>query len=343
MALALLTGCGVSGARQGGASAVNEPMPEQWALSNDGSFHQLLPQRYVDEPDDPRQTGSSAEPVPAAAGIDINVKEAWSLFDGGSRDVVIAMVDTGIDYTHEELRKALWTNAGEIPENNVDDDGNGYVDDVHGWNFCDDSNQIYVSREADDHGTHGAGTITASSDNETGFFGIVDSDHVKIMSVKVLKETGAKGSPEMVARAIRYAEENGASICNVSLGLPEDDPALYQAIANSSMLFVAAAGNNGTDDDVTPCYPASYDLDNIISVANLNYNGALHYTSNFGAVSVDLAVPGSYIFSTMPENYYDYMTGTSMAAPMVTAAAAMLYSYHADITLADVKEISSLP
>lgn len=159
------------------------------------------------------------------------------------------------------------------------------------------------------------------------------------MSVKVLKELGASVSTESVVQAIQYAEANGASICNISLGTSYDEPALYQAIADSSMLFVVAAGNDGTNNDDIPCYPASYELDNIISVANLNYNGALHHTSNYGAVSVDLAAPGSYIFSTVSENYYDYMTGTSMAAPMVTAAAAMLYSYHGDITLADVREI----
>lgn len=330
--LALLTGCGANS-----PAAQKDVMPQQWALSNDGSFHQLLPQQYVDEPGGSQQT--PAEPVPAAAGIDINVKKAWSLYDGGSRDVVIALIDTGIDYTNEELREAIWTNPGEIPDNNVDDDGNGYVDDVHGWNFCDDNNQLHVDGKADDHGTHEAGTIAASSDNGTGFRGIVNSDHIKIMSVKVLKELGASVSTESVVQAIQYAEANGASICNISLGTSYDEPALYQAIADSSMLFVVAAGNDGTNNDDTPCYPASYELDNIISVANLNYNGALHHTSNYGAVSVDLAAPGSYIFSTVSESYYDYMTGTSMAAPMVTAAAAMLYSHHEDITLADVREI----
>lgn len=337
VALALLAGCGASGGQR--SLTMDEPLPQQWALFNDGSFHQLLPQQYIEESDGSRKTDSPAEPVSAVAGIDINVKEAWSIYDGGSRDVVIALIDTGIDYTHPELQGAIWTNAGEIPGNNVDDDGNGYVDDVYGWNFCDDSNQIYINPKADDHGTHAAGTIAASSDDGTGFCGIVDSDHVKIMSVKVLEELNYKVSIESVIQAIRYAEANGASICNLSLGTSKNDPALYQAIAESSMLFVIAAGNDGTNNGGTPCYPASYDLDNIISVANLNYNGTLHPSSNYDAVSVDLAAPGTQIFSTMPENYYEYMTGTSMAAPMVTAAAAMLYSYHADITLDDVKEI----
>lgn len=220
----------------------------------------------------------------------------------------------------------------------MDDDGNGYVDDVHGWNFCDDSNQVYTSSTADRHGTHEAGIMAASSGNGTGFYGIADSKRVKIMSLKVLD--GFDGaSAELIIQAIRYAEANGASICNISLATSDDDLALYRTIAESSMLFVMAAGNAGSDNDIIPDCPSSYELDNIISVANLNYNGTLHRTSNYGAVSEDVAAPGSYIFSTVPENGYDYMTGTSMAAPMVAAAAAMLYSYHADITLADVKEI----
>jgi subtilisin family serine protease len=142
-----------------------------------------------------------------------------------------------------------------------------------------------------------------------------------------------------VIQAIQYAQANGASICNLSLGNSTDDRALYRVMANSPMLFVVAAGNDGTSADTTPSYPACYDLDNIISVANLNYDGTLHYSSSYGVVSVDLAAPGSYILSTTPDNGYGFMTGTSMAAPMVTAAAAMVYSYYGDITLADVKEI----
>lgn len=172
-----------------------------------------------------------------------------------------------------------------------------------------------------------------------GIAGIVQSDHVKIMVLKALGGSNGSGTTDSIIRAIQYAEANGASICNLSLGSSTNDRALYQAIAGSSMLFVVAAGNDGADTDVSLGYPASYGLDNIISVANLNYDGALHDSSNCGAVSVDLAAPGSYILSITPGNGYSYMTGTSMAAPMVTAAAAMVYSYYADITLADVKEI----
>ncbi len=336
----------------------------QWALSNDGSFQmeekqnrypvyespfgtpyapwQWIMPNFIGTPGGFRRSGfsaTSAEQISAEPGIDINVEDAWALYDGGSRDVVIALIDTGIDYTHEDLQDVIWTNTGEIPGNNVDDDGNGYVDDVYGWNFYNNNNRVYVSSTDDSHGTHGAGTIAASADNGIGISGITNSDHVKIMSLKALGGSDGSGSTASIIRAIQYAEANGASICNLSLGSSTNDRALYQAIANSSMLFVVAAGNDGADTDTNPCYPASYELDNIISVANLNYNGALHYSSNYGTTSVDLAAPGSYILSTTPGNNYSYMTGTSMAAPMVTAAAAMLYSYYDDITLADVKDI----
>lgn len=341
---------------------------QQWALSNDGTFHMEEQKNQYPVYDTPFGTPSasgqwtmpqnrgttggipgsfrrqsyvsaaSTAQTAAVAGIDINAKEAWAVYDGGSQDVIIALIDTGVDYTHEDLQNVIWVNEDEIPGNGIDDDGNGYIDDVYGWNFYSNNNQVYVGSE-DSHGTHGAGTIAAQANNGVGIAGIVQSDHVKIMVLKALGGSDGSGTTASVIQAIQYAEANGASICSLSLGSSTNDRALYQAISNSSMLFVVAAGNDGADTDASPCYPASYDLDNIISVANLNYDGTLHDSSNYGAVSVDLAAPGSYILSTTPGDGYSYMTGTSMAAPMVTAAAAMVYSYYTDITLADVKEI----
>ena len=159
------------------------------------------------------------------------------------------------------------------------------------------------------------------------------------MPVKALGGSEGSGTTASLIAAIQYAEASGASICNLSLASNQDDRALYQAIANSKMLFIVAAGNDSANTDLSPTYPASYNLDNILSVANLSYNGTLHSTSNYGATSVDLAAPGTSILSTTPNNSYSYMTGTSMAAPMVTAAAAMVYTHFDGITLADVKEI----
>lgn len=340
------------------ALSTSDPLVgEQWALDNDGSFHlEEQENRYpvfddpFDMPSAPWQwiapwwmwsAGSSTAgsiQVQAVPGIDIGLADAWRLYDGGSRDVVVALVDTGIDYTHEDLAGRIWTNTDEIPGNGIDDDGNGYVDDVYGWNFYSGTNDVYVGTE-DAHGTHGAGTIAANAGNGVGIAGIVQSDHVKVMAVKALGGSDGSGTTASIIQAIQYAEANGAQICNLSLGSSQNDPALYRTIASSKMLFVVAAGNDGTDLETAPSYPASYDLDNLIAVANIRYDGELDPTSSYGAASVDLAAPGSYILSTTPGNTYSYMTGTSMAAPMVSAAAAMVYSAFPKATLADVKDI----
>ena len=340
------------------ALSTSDPLlGEQWALDNDGSFQLEEQENRYPVFDDPFEMpsapwqwiapwwmwsagGSTAGSiqVQAVPGIDIGLAEAWGLYDGGSRDVVVALVDTGIDYTHEDLAGRIWTNVDEIPGNGIDDDGNGYVDDVYGWNFYSDTNDVYVGTE-DAHGTHGAGTIAANADNGTGIAGIVQSDRVKVMAVKALGGSDGSGTTASIIQAIQYAEANGAQICNLSLGSSQNDPALYRTMASSDMLFVVAAGNDGTDLETAPSYPASYDLDNLIAVANIRYDGELDPTSSYGAASVDLAAPGSYILSTTPGNTYSYMTGTSMAAPMVSAAAAMVYSAFPKATLADVKDI----
>ena len=152
------------------------------------------------------------------------------------------------------------------------------------------------------------------------------------------------GSPSAVINAIHYAEQNGASICNLSMGTTGYSEELAQTIKNSHMLFVVSCGNGGIsglgyNTDVYPVYPASLPYDNVISVANILFDGSLSKDSNYGAASVDIAAPGTYILSTIPDNSYGYMSGTSMAAPMVTGVAAMLYSYRTDISLADVKNI----
>lgn len=333
---------------------------DQWALSNDGSFRidesdGRFPVLSVPfgqaEPESRPQNdmiaaagSGSASQIMSAAGIDINIETAWNLFGSGGRDVVVALIDTGVDYSHEDLAGAIWVNPGEIPGNGIDDDGNGYIDDVFGWNFYDGNNNVLPDAE-DGHGTHGAGTIGAVSNNGIGISGIVPGGRVKIMVLKALGGSEGGGKSTGLVEAIRYAEANGAVICNLSLSSDESDPAVYQAIGNSDMLFVVSAGNGsdqinpGRDIDIQPSYPASYSLDNIISVANLRFDGNLYPGSNYGASGVDLAAPGTFILSTIPGNSYGYMTGTSMAAPMVTAAAAMVYSHYPDIALADVKEI----
>lgn len=344
-------------------SVDDELAAKQWALYNDGSFYMeeqrnefpVFDMPFGDKkmpgqwqaPDNFGKPGGNyrrrsysgrASSVTAQEGIDINIDEAWDIYSDSGKEVIVAIVDTGIDYTHEDLSGNIWTNNGEIANNGIDDDGNGYVDDVYGWNFYNNSNKVYNGSE-DDHGTHGAGTIIASADNGKGIAGVVQSENVKVMSVKALGGRDGAGSTASVIQAIQYAEANGADICNLSLGTSNNDNALYQTIANSNMLFVVAAGNDSQNTDQRASYPASYDLENIISVGNLNYDGTLHYSSNYGENTVDIAVPGSYILSTTTNNGYSYMTGTSMSAPFVSGAAALIYSHYGDISLANVKEI----
>lgn len=331
----------------------------QWGLKNDGEFQLTeLKSRFTaveniydkykswkginflqPGPGDYEATVTSAQ-----TGIDIDIRPAWDLYEQApnKRSVTVAIIDTGIDTSHQELQNAIWTNPGEIDGDGIDNDGNGYVDDIHGWNFYQENNQIF-SGDEDSHGTHAAGTISASR-GTYGITGITDNNYVKLMSLKALGGLKGTGSPDSVIQAIKYAEAMGASICNLSMGTSAYSEELAQTIQNSNMLFVVSCGNGGVsglgyDTDIYPVYPASLPCGNIISVANLMFDGTLSKDSNYGAASVDIAAPGSYILSTIPENGYGFMSGTSMAAPMVTGVAAMLYSYRSDISLADVKNI----
>lgn len=343
--------------QNGNMNMDDEHFSEQWALYNDGSFKMEEEQNQFPVFETPfgvpfgphrwsnpgvpffGQAGSNTTTQTSAAGIDIQAKKAWSLYNGGKRDVVVAVIDTGVDYNHEDLKDSFWTNTKEIPNNGIDDDNNGYIDDLYGWNFYDGNNKVYASKDDDSHGTHGAGTICGSQNNGIGIAGIVNSSHVKIMVLKVLGGSDGTGTNEALLEAICYAEANGASICNMSFASTEASWKVQKAIANSAMLFVCASGNETTDIDTGGVYPAAYEYDNILSVANVASDGKLHSSSNYGKNHVDLAAPGTYILSTTPEGEYSYMSGTSMAAPMVTAAAAMLYSHYPQLTLADVREL----
>ena len=246
----------------------------------------------------------------AAAGVDINIEPAWELYDASqtNRDVVVAVIDTGADILHPDLRDSIWVNGDEIPGDGIDNDGNGYADDCFGWDFFYGDPFVFSAQSSEDtHGTHVAGTIAAGRHNG-GIAGITGSEHVKIMILKVLGTSQGIGAPEDVIAAIRYAEANGASICNLSFCSGVYSQELADTIQNSGMLFVVAAGNGdengiGLNIDQIPAYPASLPFPNVITVSNLMFDGNLDTSSNFGPESADIAAPGSYIVSTIPGGY----------------------------------------
>lgn len=296
----------------------------------------------------PLQPGSlETVTTTATAGIDINLLPAWNLYDSATdtREVTVAVIDTGANLFHPDLKDSVWTNPGEIPWDNIDNDGNGYVDDYYGWNFFYNNPFVFSGSAEDTHGTHVAGIISAKRENG-GVVGITgpingNSPKIKIMILKALGTSQGIGTPEDVVAAIRYAEANGASICNLSFCSSTYSQELADTIQASSMLFVVAAGNGdeqgiGYNIDSAPVYPASLPYDNIIVVSSLDFNGALNTSSNYGPTSTDIAAPGSYIVSTTPEGF-GFLSGTSMAAPMVTGTAALLYSYHPDFSLQDIR------
>lgn len=235
-------------------------------------------------------------------------------------EVIVAVIDSGVDYTHEDLADQMWINPGEDPTTPGDDDGNGWANDVYG---IDCVNEDADPMDDNGHGTHVAGTIAATPDNGKGVLGA--APNVKVMALKFLGEDGTGYTSDAI-QCLEYAVANGAHITNNSWGGPSYSQALYDAIAEArekNQLFVAAAGNDASDDDLKPHYPASYALDNVISVAATDREDRLAGFSNHGATSVDLAAPGVGILSTVPGGYGFY-SGTSMATPHVSGAAALL-------------------
>jgi len=285
-------------------------------------------------------------------GIDMNIWGAWEnypLAKDETRTVIIAVIDTGIDYRHPDLKDHMWTNPNEIPDNGIDDDGNGYVDDIYGWDFYNNDASVchYMETENgytahpddnDNHGTHIAGIIAATANNSIGIAGVASNVNVQIMSLKIHGGSTSSGSVANAIKAIRYAESMGADICNLSWGTPNYNQSLELVIRESSMLFVTAAGNNGNNNNSTPVFPANLRLPNLISVAYIKDDGRLASDSNYGVSTVDLAAPGDNIYSTLVGSY-GYSSGSSMAAPHITGLAAMLYAYQENIYPARVKEI----
>jgi subtilisin family serine protease len=262
----------------------------------------------------------------------IRALEAWTVATGSN--FVIAVIDTGVQYTHADLAANIWTNPGEIAGNGADDDGNGYVDDVYGWDFYDNNNNPW---DKNGHGTHVAGTIGAAGNNGIGVVGV--NWQCRIMSLRFIGPRGGLTSDAIAA--VQYAVNNGARISNNSWGGGAFSAPLRDTIAwagSQGHLFIAAAGNNGRNNDSTAFYPASYNLANMINVAAIDSAGQLASFSNYGAGSVHLGAPGVSILSTYRNNGYAYADGTSMAAPHVSGAAALYWAMNSGTSMENVRQ-----
>ena len=267
------------------------------------------------------------------ADADIDAPEAWDT-QTGSSSVVIAVIDTGVDYTHPDLAGNIWTNLGEIAGNGIDDDGNGFVDDIHGYDFVNNDGD-----PMDDHyhGTHCAGTIGAVGNDNIGIVGVNWS--VSIMPVKFLSASGSGSTLDAIA-SVEYATLMGADIMSNSWGGGSYSQALEDAISaanDAKVLFVAAAGNSSSNNDTSPHYPSSYDVPNVIAVAATDRNDNKASFSCYGAASVDLGAPGVSIYSTKPDNTYGALSGTSMACPHVAGAAGLIKAQYPLLTGDEIK------
>ncbi len=273
----------------------------------------------------------------------IEARRAWSITEGDPA-VIVAVIDTGADLDHPDLAAAWWVNEGEIAGNGIDDDENGYVDDVTGWNFMGKNADV---DDLQGHGTHVAGTIGAIGNNGIGVAGVASG--VRLLPLKFLEDSGSVFD---AISAIKYAEKYGAKVINASWGSEGRSLQLKQAIAEyveaTGGVFVAAAGNESVDTDQSPRFPACYSDEGIVAVAASDGLSNLCGFSNYGAKTVDLAAPGELILSTYLGGDYAYKSGTSMATPHVAGVAALLYSSNPDFGPEIVKtillsEVDSVP
>jgi len=317
---------------------------QQWALNND-AFNE------------------------GTEGVDIAAIEAWAV-KSATPTIVVGIIDTGVDWRHPDLIDNIWQNLAEDAdgdghvleyddakgmwvfdpgdEDNIDNDGNGYTDDFIGWNFVDNNNNplAYQTNEGElqAHGTHVAGILGASGNNGIGIAGV--TWNVQMAVLKYLSDENGAGSSSNAIEAIMYAVNMGIPISNNSWGGAPYSFGLYQAILNAQNndhLFIAAAGNGGFDhiadnNDLQPFYPASYPMNNIISVASTDSNDDLSTSSNFGIASVDIAAPGVNILSCLPGANYGVLSGTSMAAPHVAGACALLWEKDQDKRFYEIKD-----
>ncbi len=323
----------------------NDPRyPQMWGLNNTGQ-----PATFAGNPGTP--------------GNDIRAEQAWNITTG-NRSVVVGVIDSGIDINHEDLRDNIWVNPGEVAGNSIDDDGNGFIDDINGWDFAHNDATVFdyteptfppsptYTGDLDDHGTHVAGTIGATGNNSIGVAGV--NWQVSLMSLKFLTGAGF-GTTAHLLNAFAYAKAmrqlwqssggtKGANIrvLNNSYGGFEFSQAeldAIRALSDAGILFVVSAGNEGLFNDLFPVYPSNYISPNLISVAASGGGGAKAFFSNFGDATVNVSAPGEFILSTTPKNTYNFSNGTSMAAPHVSGSAALVCAQSPNITMQKLRAV----
>jgi subtilisin family serine protease len=282
----------------------------------------------------PNESANSKELFERQWGIDkISAPDAWNK-STGSKNVTVAIIDTGVDYNHPDLSANMWKNSGEIPANGIDDDGNGVVDDVFGFNAINTSGD---PMDDHGHGTHVAGTVGAVGNNGLGVAGV--AWNVKLMAVKFLGASGG-GTTFQATAAINYAVEMGADIINASWGASSSSSILADAVkdaVDAGVLFVAAAGNSGLNTDQKAHYPSGYDYPGVIAVGASDSSDGLASFSNYGSNTVDIAAPGVGIISTFTGGRYASLSGTSMASPQVAGAAAVIKAFDGGLTHLEIK------
>jgi subtilisin family serine protease len=336
----------------------DEHFAELWGLHNEAQEHVLA--------NPPPETAAGT------ADADVDAPEAWEV-QTGSAETVVAVLDSGVDPDHPDLAAGLWANPGEAPANGIDDDDNGFVDDVHGWDFGDDDATLFepdVSVVGYDHGTHVAGTIGAQVDNGIGVAGVCPGCKVMILKGSRKFDIDGDGTFEMAIavsdeiEALAYALDMGADIVSGSFAAPfysRPERDALEELGSAGILTVLAAGNQNADNDlllfaatgpVSPAFPASYDLPGVLSVGASNHRDEYAYDTgcairagdsaqcaftNWGAVSVDVVAPGTDVLSTVPGAAYDVKVGTSMSVPHVAGIAGLVESQHPEYGAIEIK------
>ncbi len=312
-------------------------------LKASGLFEYVEPDRYLElrsMPRDPDFSNGSLwglRNTVGLPGVDVGAMDAWRLTSGSS-NVVVAVIDSGIEVQHPDLVANLWRNPREIPGNQIDDDGNGYVDDMHGIDLVASTKGVALSKDENGHGTHVSGTIAATANN-IGVVGLAYG--CKLMGIRTHDENGQGGSVSSLIKGLEYALVNGARVINASFRVPYYSQAgfdAFSAVGDAGVIVVCAAGNDAQNTDLVPLYPANYRLGNIISVASVNQSGELSEFSNYGLDSVDLGAPGEDIQSTWMGGTYAVISGTSMAAPHVAAVAALVISRYPNIGIHELRQ-----